>query len=112
MYPNAGGDLLDRGASVALLEEEAAGRKTGISPKRKAVTATSSTIDSTLETVNQVETPTDFSSSVNDTPSHGSIDFPYLRSQITLERVLRHLGYFDRLRGAGPQRRGPGGERW
>jgi transposase len=91
----------------ATKQEEAAGRKTGISPQRKTVTATSSTIDSTPETVNQVETPTDFSSSVNDTPSHGSIDFPYLRSQITLERVLRHLGYFDRLRGGGHQRRGP-----
>ena len=88
-------------------QEEAAGRKTGISPQRKAVTATSATIDSTPKTVNQVEPQAGLSSSVNDTPRHDSIDFPYLRSQITLERVLRHLGYFDRLRGAGPQRRGP-----
>jgi len=29
------------------------------------------------------------------------------RSQITMEQVLRHLGYFDRLRGHGSQRRGP-----
>lgn len=39
--------------------------------------------------------------------SNGSIDFAYIRSQITMERVLRHLGYFDRLRGTGSQRRGP-----
>jgi hypothetical protein len=38
---------------------------------------------------------------------HGSIDFPYLRSQVTMEQVLQHLGYFGRLRGRGPQRRGP-----
>ena len=87
--------------------KEAAGRKTGISPQRKAVTATKGTIDSTPETVNHAETPTEFSSSATHTPRHDSIDYPYLRSQITLERVLRHLGYFDRLRGAGPQRRGP-----
>ena len=35
------------------------------------------------------------------------MDFPYVRSQITMERVLNHLGYLDRLRGKGPQRRGP-----
>jgi transposase len=85
-------------------EGRAAGRKTGISPERKAVTATSSTIDGTPQTVNQ---PAEVSTPSGDAPSHGAIDFPYLRSQITLERVLRHLGYFDRLRGSGPQRRGP-----
>ena len=77
-------------------KETAAGRKTGISPQRKAVTATASTIDSTPKIVKQA-----------DDRRHASVDFPHLRSQITLERVLRHLGYFDRLRGRGPQRRGP-----
>jgi transposase len=88
-------------------QEKAAGRKTGISPKRKAVTATGSSIDSTPQTVNQLATSAHVSSSVNGTPTHGSIDFPYLRSQITMERLLTHLGYFNRLRGGGAQRRGP-----
>ncbi len=85
-------------------EEKAAGRKTEISPEGKAVTATNATIENTPRVVNetaQTQSPTD------DHSGRGSIDFPYLCSQITLERVLRHLGYFDRLRGSGLQRRGP-----
>lgn len=85
-------------------KDTAAGRKTGSSPNRKAVTATVCTIGSAPKAVNQ---PADVSSSADDTASRPYIDFPYLRSQITMERVLRHLGYFDRLRGRGPQRRGP-----
>jgi transposase len=91
-------------APPAVDEKKAAGRKTGISPQRKAVTATASTIEGMPQTVNQ---PAGIGSLAGDVPSGGSIDFSYLRSQITLERVLRHVGYFDRLRGRGPQRRGP-----
>jgi len=36
-----------------------------------------------------------------------SLDFAALRRQVSIEDVLKHLGYFDSLRGAGPQRRGP-----
>ena len=35
------------------------------------------------------------------------VDFAALRRQVTMERVLRHLGHLDRLRGSGAQRRGP-----
>jgi transposase len=38
--------------------------------------------------------------------SRGSVDYAYLREQIGMEQVLRHLGYLDRLRG-GTQRVGP-----
>ena len=34
------------------------------------------------------------------------VDFAFLRAQVTLEQVLRHLGRFEGLRGRGPQRRG------
>jgi hypothetical protein len=34
------------------------------------------------------------------------VDFAFLRQQITLEQVLRHLALFDDLRGRGPQLRG------
>jgi hypothetical protein len=37
----------------------------------------------------------------------GSIDYAFLREQITLEQVLRHLGHFEGLRGRGAQRYGP-----
>ena len=90
--------------SSAVEPEKAAGRKTGISPERKAVTATPSTVKVPAHRVNQLaEVPLP----AEDVASNTAIDFPYLRSQITLERVLRHLGYFDRLRGTGLQRRGP-----
>lgn len=35
------------------------------------------------------------------------IDYAFLRQQVTLEAVLRHLGLFDQLHGRGLQRRGP-----
>jgi transposase len=34
------------------------------------------------------------------------VDFAFLRKQISLDRVLAHLGLMDQLRGNGPQRRG------
>lgn len=39
-------------------------------------------------------------------PRQGTIDYGYLRQQITIERVLHQLGYFDRLSGSGHERRG------
>jgi putative transposase len=35
------------------------------------------------------------------------LDIAALRRQVSMEQVLRHLGYLDPLRGSGPQRRGP-----
>ena len=35
------------------------------------------------------------------------VDFDYLRDQITMQRLLEHLGFFAGLRGRGQQRRGP-----
>jgi transposase InsO family protein len=36
-----------------------------------------------------------------------TLDIAALRRQVSIEQVLRHLGYLDPLRGSGPQRRGP-----
>jgi transposase len=79
---------------------EAEGRKTGNTPVRKTVTSTSTHIVAAKQQVVKRMAP-------STDAADGSIDFPYVRSQITMERVLRHLGYFDRLRGNGSQRRGP-----
>jgi transposase InsO family protein len=38
---------------------------------------------------------------------HRPLDITALRRQVSIEEVLKHLGYFDPLRGSGPQRRGP-----
>ena len=35
------------------------------------------------------------------------VDFAHVRAQITMEQVLSRLGVYDRLRGSGPQKRGP-----
>ena len=40
-------------------------------------------------------------------PPAGWIDFAHLRRQLPLQRLLEHLGCFERLRGRGEQRRGP-----
>jgi putative transposase len=40
-------------------------------------------------------------------PPTAWLDFRNLRQSVTLEQVLKHLGYFDALQGLGPQRRGP-----
>ena len=39
--------------------------------------------------------------------SPAGLDFRRLRREVSIEEVLKHLGYFDSLRGSGPQRRGP-----
>jgi hypothetical protein len=38
---------------------------------------------------------------------HRPLDIAALRRQVSIEEVLKHLGYFDPLRGSGRQRRGP-----
>jgi len=40
-------------------------------------------------------------------PHDGKVDFAAVRSQVSMEQVLRRLGHFDRLHGSGDQRRGP-----
>lgn len=40
-------------------------------------------------------------------PARPKVDFAFLRQQVTMEQVLRHLGLLDTLRGRGRQRRGP-----
>ena len=37
----------------------------------------------------------------------GKVDFAALRASLTIEQALRQLGWMERLRGRGPQRRGP-----
>jgi transposase len=71
----------------------AAGHKREV-PQSKVVTAANRSVARSQQPVKQSE------------PSRGSIDYAYLREQIELEQVLRHLGYLDRLRGSSTQRTG------
>jgi transposase len=69
----------------------AAGHKREVIPQRKVVTAATFSVARTTETVK----------------NRGSIDYAFLREQISLEQILKHLGYLDRLAGRGAQRYGP-----
>ena len=40
-------------------------------------------------------------------PARPRVDYAFLRRQVTLEQVLRHLSLLDSLHGSGQQRRGP-----
>ena len=79
---------------------EAEGRKAEATPPRQTVTSTPK--DIVAADTSAVKQTCNSSNCAG-----GSIDFAYVRSQVTMEQVLEHLGYFDRLRGSGTQRRGP-----
>jgi transposase len=75
----------------------AAGHKRDVLPETKVVTAATVSVAPAPASVNQAA----------GTAIAGSVDFAYLREQITIEQVLSNLGYLNRLRGSGEERRGP-----
>jgi transposase len=89
-------------------KEKAAGLKRDILPARKEVTAATCTVSTGSEKVNgqpskQSVQPKNGQVHV---ASRGSIDYAYLRSQVTIEQVLRKIGHFEYLRGK-TQLKGP-----
>jgi transposase len=84
-------------AGAATKTETAAGHKRDVLPESKVVTAATVSVESFLTSVKRASGAT----------AGGSVDYPYLREQITIEQILSHLGYLDCLRGAGTERRGP-----
>jgi transposase len=89
-------------------QQEAAGPRRDVIPASKEVTAAEVSIDGTAEQVNlqQADPKNTEPNNNRQCGTRGSIDYAHLRSQITIEQVLRHMGHFDRLRG-GVQRSGP-----
>jgi hypothetical protein len=83
--------------------EKAAGHKRDI-PAQKVVTTASSSVDAATPPVNA---PTPQPPAAEPRKARPQVDFAFVRQQITMEQVLRHLGYFEPLRGRGQQRRGP-----
>lgn len=73
-------------------EKMVAGRKRVVDPNRKAVTATDSSVAE---------------SAGSEQAGRGSVDYAWLREQITIGQILERLGYARHLRGRGAQRRGP-----
>lgn len=91
-------ELQEQEASV---REEAAGHKRDVLPESKVVTTASASVVPVSVDVNQSDHHEGAKAST------GSVDYAYLREQISMEQVLRHLGYWDRLQGGGPELRGP-----
>ena len=105
--------------------QEAAGHKQGTSPPREVVTAAESSIAAAPSPVQpaaaaaeslarqtpapQPPTTAAAASRPPEAATTGGewVDFEALRRQVRMEQVLEHLGHLERLRGCGPQRRGP-----
>jgi transposase len=89
---------------TAAVDKKTAGHNQGKSPESKVVTAVASKISPALLENKSIPDPT-----VAVTPALAAegIDFAALRAQVSMEQVLTHLGYFNALKGSGPQRRGP-----
>jgi hypothetical protein len=87
--------------------EEVAGHKRDVLPEGSRVagtdaqrwSATNSKVEPTAASVKQALDP--------GTNGNHLVDYAYLREQITMQRVLSHLGHWNRLRGRGAERRGP-----
>ena len=86
----------DDTSEVANETETAAGHKRDVLPETKVVTAATTSVAPANEPVNQGNQPT-----------AGSVDFAFLRQQITIQKLLSHLGHWQTMRGSGEQRRGP-----
>jgi hypothetical protein len=107
-----------RSSSLVAPREEnaqAAGHKDPALPERKVVTAAqriTTVANKALTTGALVSAPSDMPMSLNKRrPSGGAgrvwVDFAHVKSQLSLERVLEHLGLAASFKGRGRQRRGP-----
>jgi transposase len=87
-------------ATVAATQsnDKAVGHKAVITAEQVVTTADSS--------VKPAPAPVNPPSAVTLPAARPQVDFAFLRQQVTMEQVLRHLGVFEQLRGRGLQRRG------
>jgi transposase len=84
-------------AAAPTNNETAVGHKRDV-PAEEVVTTATATV---------APTPTPVKPLTANGPARPKVDFAFLRQQVSMEQVLRHLGLFDDLRGRGLQRRGP-----
>lgn len=84
--------------AAAAANETAVGHKRDV-PAEEVVTTANRTVAPTPSSVKPVAPA--------NRPARPKVDFAFLRQQVTMEQVLRHVGLFDQLRGRGLQRRGP-----
>jgi transposase len=89
---------------AAQADEKTAGHKADASPQGSVVTAVGSTLP---PNASPDQVPTASGSPQPGEPPSGGIDYAALRSQVSMTQVLAHLGCLSKLKGSGPQRRGP-----
>ena len=85
-------------------DKKTVGHNQGLSPEKKVVATVASSINP--EPCQSNRTPPSPHAHAPE-PATAGIDFAALRAQVTMEQVLTQLGCFNRLKGPGPQRRGP-----
>lgn len=85
--------------------KKAAGHKRD-KPAKKVVAAAISSVKSAPPAVKAATEPVATPAAVT-AQARPQVDFACVRAQVTMEQVLRHLGFFDALRGRSQQRRGP-----
>lgn len=95
-HPSA--DCVAHGVTGPVGHETAVGHQRDVPAEEVVTTAT--------PTVAPLPPPVKSEPSAN-RPARPKVDFAFLRPQVTLEQVLRHLGLLDTLRGRGLPRRGP-----
>ncbi len=90
-------------AATAVVATESDANETAVGHKRDVPAAEVVT----TATATVAPTPPPVKAAMAHRPARPKVDFAFLRQQVTMEQVLRHLGLFDQLRGRGLQRRGP-----
>jgi transposase len=85
-------------AATTASNDKAVGHKADITAEKVVTTADSS--------VKPAPVPVNPPSAEAPPAARPPVDFAFLRQQVTMEQVLRHLGLFEQLRGRGLQRRG------
>jgi transposase len=90
-------------AAQADINDKAAGHQRDI-PAQQVVTTARSIVDCATPPVNA---PTQQPPATEPANARPQVDFAFVRQQVTMEQVLRHLGFFEPLRGRSQQRRGP-----
>jgi len=89
-------------------QKKTAGRKEAMPPGKAVTAATNELATRKLSAASGPSKPAQLAAGAVLQPGGAIwVDFAHLRAQITMEQVLSKLGVLDRLRGQGPQRRGP-----
>jgi transposase len=84
-------------ASSETAQEKAVGLKLDVLQAKKEVTTAIPSVTPSASSVNRPRSSS----------AARGVDYAFLRQQITIEQVLKHLGHWDALRGNGQQLRGP-----